>query len=114
MFDLFNRKLAIDGRPIDLSRSELAVLTLLASQPGMVATTERLLVELGLVGSENSRQALRSRVFRLRRKIEREALRPEILLSDAGVGYRLAASMDGLPYRGTDPPSGEESLGHCL
>jgi len=108
VFDLFNRRLAIEGRPIALSRSELAVLTLLASQAGAVATYERLLAELELVGAENGRQALRSCVFRLRRKIEREALRPEILLSEAGVGYRLAASIDGLPYRGPDPPSGEE------
>jgi len=111
VFDLFHRKLAIDGRPIALARSELAVLTLLASQAGTVVIYDRLLAELGLVGAENSRQALRTCVLQLRRKIEREKSRPEILLSEVGFGYRLAASMEGQPYRGTDPPQGEENWG---
>ena len=86
-------------------------MTLLASQAGTVVIYDRLLAELGLIGAENSRQALRTCVLHLRRKIERES-RPEILLSEAGFGYRLAASMDGLPYRETDPPQGEENWGY--
>jgi len=84
---------------------------LLASQAGTVVTYDRLFSELGLVDSWKSRQALRSCVFGLRRKIERGSARPEILMAEAGVGYRLAASMDGLPYRATDPPSGKENWG---
>ena len=110
-FGLFKGTLAIDGLPIDLSSSERTVLMLLASQTGTVATYDRLFSELGLVDSWKSRQALRSCVFGLRRKIERDSARPEILMAEVGVGYRLAASMDGLPYRATDPPSGKENWG---
>lgn len=91
-FDLLERRLAMDGRPVELTPSELAVLLLLASEPGSVAEHKRLLAELGLTVSENGRQALRSCVFRLRRKIERDPLHPEILLAEARVGYRLAVS----------------------
>lgn len=101
-FDLFNRRLAIDGRPVALGPSELAILSLLAGQPGVVVEHKRLLAELGLDGSENSRRTLRSCVFRLRRKIERDSIRPEILLAEAGVGYRLAASSEEPPHRARD------------
>ena len=108
VFDLFNRRLAVDGRAIALAPSELTVLTLLAGQAGTVVTFDRLLTELGLLPSEGSRQALRSCIFRLRRKIERDPLHPEILLAEAGIGYRLAPSADQRPSRDTDQPSADE------
>jgi two-component system, OmpR family, KDP operon response regulator KdpE len=112
-FDLFNRKLAIDGQPVILTPSELAVLLLLAGQPGLVAEHERLLAALGLDGSQNSRRALRSCVFRLRRKIERDSFHPEILLAEAGVGYRLAAPIEALQHRARDSlPFDYERNGH--
>jgi two-component system, OmpR family, KDP operon response regulator KdpE len=89
-FDLFNRRLTIDVRPVALSPSELTILSVLAARPGVVVEYKWILTELGLDGSERSRGTLRSHVFRLRRKIERDPLHPEILLAEAGVGYRLA------------------------
>jgi two-component system, OmpR family, KDP operon response regulator KdpE len=112
-FDLFNRGLTIDGQSVRLAQSELAILSFLASQPGVVAEHKRLLAELGLDGSESSRRILRSRIFRLRRKIERDWLHPEILLADVGVGYRLAASGEGLAHRARDSlPSNHERKGY--
>ena len=93
-FDLFKRKLAIEGRPIALAPSELTVLTVLASRAGMIATYDQLLAELGLVCSRSMRHALHSCIYSLRRKIERDPLYPEILLTEAGVGYQLAPSVD--------------------
>jgi two-component system, OmpR family, KDP operon response regulator KdpE len=108
-FDLFNRSLVIDGRRIRLGQSELTILLLLAGQPGVVAGHDRLLAELGLDGSQSSRRILRSCVFRLRRKIERDLLHPEILLAEAGVGYRLAISSEEPPHRARDSlPTDEE------
>jgi two-component system, OmpR family, KDP operon response regulator KdpE len=101
-FDLFNRRLAIDSRPVRLGHSELAILSLLAGQPGVVAEHKRLLAELGLDGSENGRRTLRSCIFRLRRKIERDSVHPEILLAEPGVGYRVATSSDGPSHRARD------------
>jgi two-component system, OmpR family, KDP operon response regulator KdpE len=109
VFDLFDLKLAIDGRPISLGPSELAILSLLASQPGVVTDHKRLLAVLGLDPSERSRRTLRSCIFRLRRKIERDSLHPEIVLAEAGVGYRLAISSEEPPHRARDSlPTDEE------
>ena len=101
-FDLFEGALTIDGRPVALAPSEVAILSILASQPGAVAGHNRLLAELGLSGSERTRHALRSCVFRLRRKIERDSLHPEILLAEAGVGYRLASPTEEPTHRARD------------
>lgn len=108
-FDLFDRGLAIDGRPVALSPSELAILSLLAARPGAVVEYKWILAELGLDGSERSRGTLRTHVLRLRRKIERDSVCPEILLAEAGVGYRLVASSEEPPHRTRDSlPPGEE------
>jgi DNA-binding response OmpR family regulator len=92
VFDLFHRKLVIEGRAIPLDAPELAVLLLLSSLPGGVIEHDRLLTELRLGVKGSSRVALRSCVSRLRRKIERDPLHPEMLLTVGGVGYRLVAS----------------------
>jgi two-component system, OmpR family, KDP operon response regulator KdpE len=101
-FDLFNRRLTIDGRPVALSPSGLAILLLLAAQPGAVVEYKSILAELGLDCSDRSRGTLRSHVLRLRRKIERDSLHPEILLAEAGVGYRLALSSEERLHRARD------------
>jgi DNA-binding response OmpR family regulator len=62
-FNLLERAVTIDGRPVALGPSEVAILTLLASQPGVVAEHKQLLAELGFSDSEGSRRALRSCVL---------------------------------------------------
>jgi two-component system, OmpR family, KDP operon response regulator KdpE len=93
-FDLFDGALAIDGQPVALGPSEVAILSFLASQPGVVAEHKQLLAVLGFGGSVGYRRALRSCVLRLRRKIERDSNHPEVLLAEAGVGYRLAPTQE--------------------
>ena len=53
-------------------------------------TCTRILAELGRADSASGRQALRSSILRLRRRIERDPRRPNLLLTEPGVGYRLA------------------------
>jgi two-component system KDP operon response regulator KdpE len=101
-FDLFERALTINGRPVALAPSEVVLLSLLAARPGVVVGYDLLLAELAADGSERTRHALHSCVFRLRRKIERDSLHPEILLADAGVGYRLAPPTEEPPHRARD------------
>jgi len=95
VIDLFDRKVAMGGEPIALAPSELGVLTILASSAGHVATFGRILAGLGRPNSTSGRRALRASVFRLRRRIERDPRRPDLLLTEAGVGYRLAAEAEG-------------------
>ena len=103
VIDLFDRNVALQGQRIALAPSEMNILTLLAARPGHVATYSRMLAGLGRADSTSGRQALRMFVFRLRRRIERDPRRPDLLVAEPGVGYRLAdESEDEL---GLDPPT---------
>jgi two-component system KDP operon response regulator KdpE len=99
VIDLFDRTVALDGETIALAPSELSVLTVLASRPGRVTAFGDILAGVGRPGSASGRQALRTTVFRIRRKIERDPEHPVLLLTEAGVGYRLApGSVDDLNF----------------
>jgi two-component system, OmpR family, KDP operon response regulator KdpE len=102
--DLFDRTVALDGESIALAPSELNVLTHLARKPGVVATFGDILAGVGRAGSPSGRQALRMSVFRLRRRIERDPKHPVLLLTEVGIGYRLAPeSVDRLNFHGRAP-----------
>jgi two-component system KDP operon response regulator KdpE len=88
--DLFDRTVALDGELIALAPSDLNVLMHLASKPGLLATFGDILAGVGRAGSASGRQALRMSVFRLRRRIERDPMHPVLLLTEVGIGYRLA------------------------
>ena len=88
--DLFERTVALNGELIALASSELSILMLLASQPGKVTAFGDILAGLGRADSASGRQALHTSVFRLRRRIEPDPRRPDLLLTEARVGYRLA------------------------
>jgi two-component system KDP operon response regulator KdpE len=94
VIDLFDRRVALEGERIALARSEMSVLTLLASRAGHVATFGGILAALGRADSASGRRALLASVFRLRRRIERDPRRPDLLLTEAGVGYRLASETE--------------------
>jgi DNA-binding response OmpR family regulator len=92
VLDLFDRKVSFDGQPIALSRAQMKVLMLLASRPGMPFSYDRILSTLGFTDSSTGRCVLHAVVLRLRRRIEQNPRHPEVLLAEAGFGYRLAAS----------------------
>jgi two-component system KDP operon response regulator KdpE len=89
--DLFERRVSRDGRPLALTPSEIDVLAFLAREAGRAARFVEILEALGRDDSPRDRQALRAFVSGLRRKIERDAGRPELLLSEPRIGYRLVA-----------------------
>lgn len=91
--DLFERTVALNGEPIGLTPSELNVLMLLAGMPGLVATFGDLLEGVGRANSAIGRRALGTCIFRLRRRIERDPSHPDLLLTEARVGYRLAPEL---------------------
>jgi two-component system KDP operon response regulator KdpE len=104
VIDLLERKVALNGESIALAPSELSVLTVLASRPGRVTTFGDFLAGVGHPGLASGRQALRMSVFRLRRRIERDPKHPVLLLTEAGVGYRLAPeSVDHLNFEARTP-----------
>ena len=92
VIDLFDREVIRAGEPLALSPTELEILTLLARNAGSVMTLRQILAGLGRADSPAAREALRTFILRLRRRIERDPRRPDLLLTEFGVGYRLAAA----------------------
>lgn len=93
--DLARRAVTLDGERIVLSRKEYRLLALLARHAGNVVTHEHLLREVWGPGHEEDAHYLRILVRKVRQKIEREPMRPRILLTELGVGYRLVQELDG-------------------
>jgi len=108
--DLFDRTVALDGELIALAPSELNVLMYSAKRPGRVTTFGDILARVGRAGSASSRQALPMSVFCLRRRIERDPKHPVLLLTEAGIGYRLdPESVDPLNFEARTPQQGNRA-----
>ena len=80
------------GRRIVLSPIEFRLLACLASAPGKVLTHQTLMSRVWGAEYVDSRHYLRVYVRYLREKLEDDPNRPQLILSEWGVGYRLHAS----------------------
>ena len=89
--DLFQRAVSRDGRAVHLTPKEFAVLAELAKQPGRVLSHEHLLRTAWGPAQQNQTEYLRVAIRSLRQKLERAPARPELIINEPGVGYRLAA-----------------------
>jgi len=90
--DLFQRTVSRDGRQIHLTPKEFAVLAELAKHPGRVLSHEHLLRSVWGPAQEHQTEYLRVAVRALRQKLERNPARPELILNEPAVGYRLAVA----------------------
>jgi two-component system, OmpR family, KDP operon response regulator KdpE len=87
--DIQNRRVLSGDREGKLTPPEYGILRFLVSHAGKIVTNPQILQEVwGPTACEES-QYLRVYVGSLRRKIEREPSRPEILVTEPGVGYRI-------------------------
>jgi len=89
--DLARRLVSVGGREVHLTPIEYRLLATLIRHAGKVLTHQHLLREVW--GPNHTEQAHYLRVFtaQLRRKIEADPARPRYILTEPGVGYRLAA-----------------------
>ena len=82
-------EVTIDGEVVHLTPIELKLLVELARSPGRVLTHRHLLREVWGPEAVEQSQYLRVHVAALWRKIERDPARPQWLITEAGIGYRL-------------------------
>lgn len=80
----------LDGRVLDLTPREFALLAALVGAGGRVLTHRTLLVDLWGIAHANDVEYLRVAIRALRRKIEAEPSRPSLILNEPGIGYRVA------------------------
>jgi len=88
--DLVRRIVRLGDNEVRLSPKEYELLRLLVQHAGKVLTHRFLLQELW--DEPTDTQYLRVYVRQLRRKIEADPERPQYLLTETGIGYRLRAS----------------------
>jgi two-component system KDP operon response regulator KdpE len=88
--DLVRRHVRVRGEQVRLSPKEYEILKLLVSHAGKVLTHRHILRSVWGPAQENDVQYLRVFVRQLRQKLEADAARPTHILTEPGVGYRLA------------------------
>ena len=89
--DLLRRQVLVGDKEVHLTPIEYKLLTMLVRHAGKVVTHQQLLREVW--GPAHTDQAHYARVYmaHLRHKLEAQPARPRYLLTEPGVGYRLAS-----------------------
>ena len=90
--DLSHRTVSVGGHSVELSPTEYEILFSLIAHAGSVVTFDQLRREIGGSNSPLEVQQLRTSAAQLRRKIEEDVVHPRYVLSEPGVGYRLAVT----------------------
>ncbi len=89
--DFTQRRVTVKGQDVHLTPIEYRLLTTLIRHAGKVLTHGQLLKEVWGKPYSDQPHYLHVYMAQLRRKIERDPARPRHLLTEPGVGYRLAA-----------------------
>jgi two-component system sensor histidine kinase KdpD len=90
--DLYRRSVFRDGEEVHLTPKEYAVLAELAKHAGRVLSHAHLLRAVWGPAQQNHVDYLRVAVRSLRQKLERDPARPQLIINQPAVGYRLATS----------------------
>jgi two-component system KDP operon response regulator KdpE len=89
--DFRDRLVERDGQPIHLTPTEWGLLRVLVLHAGRLLGHAQIFREVW-PGSPGDAQAyLRVHISNLRRKLERDPVRPRLITTEAGVGYRFRA-----------------------
>lgn len=87
--DLVKRQVVRNDEEVHLTPIEYKLLVLLAKNAGRVLTHRAILVEVWGPSYASQTHYVRVHMAELRKKIEQDAARPVLLLTEPGVGYRL-------------------------
>lgn len=92
MIDVDIRRVCVAGREVRLTPKEFKLLTFLARYPNRVVTREAIVAAIWGTRNASRPTQLWALVRKLRRKIEPDPSRPQILVSEPWVGYRIVAT----------------------
>jgi two-component system response regulator RegX3 len=87
--DLVRHRVRVDGLEVEVTPSELSILTLLASQPDRVFSRREIMQYLWSSTYVGDERACDTHVANLRTKIERDPSQPERLVTVRAAGYKL-------------------------
>jgi two-component system KDP operon response regulator KdpE len=89
LIDLADRRVTRAGQEIHLTPIEFDLVRVLAQHRGRLVTHRQLLREVWGPEYGNETHYLRVHVAHIRAKLERDASRPQYVITEPGVGYRL-------------------------
>ena len=90
--DLAGRTVTVKGQEVKMTPTEYSLLRLLVRNAGKVVTHRQILKEVWGPNYAEQTHYLRVYMAHLREKIEADPSRPELLVTEPGVGYRLLAT----------------------
>ena len=92
--DLAAHRVQLAGQPVHLTPTEFKLLARLVRQAGQVVTHRQLLADVWGAEFTEHTHYLRLYMAQLRAKLEAEPAEPQRLLTEPGIGYRLAEPAD--------------------
>ena len=92
--DVSRRRVTRDGEETRLTPKEFDLLAFLSRHAGKVVTHKHILHAVWGPAHEHDTQYLRVYVGQLRQKIEQNPSEPSVVLTEPGIGYRLAEPRD--------------------
>ena len=92
IIDQANTSVLLNQQPVHLTPIELKLLLVLVQKPGKVFTHRQLLSAVWGAEYVDDTHYLRIHMGRLRARLEKNTAAPRYILTEAGIGYRLAAS----------------------
>jgi two-component system, OmpR family, response regulator MtrA len=91
--DLARHEVSVDGRPVDCTPAEFAILAAMAGQPDRVFTRGQLLEHTSGLERDSTDRTIDVHVMNLRRKVEPDPRHPAHLLTVYGIGYKLTGGV---------------------
>lgn len=90
LIDFDKRIISLNGKIIHLTQIEYKIITLLSENLGKVLTYDYIIKNVWGPYANNDNQILRVNMANIRRKLEENPAEPEYILTEVGVGYRMA------------------------
>ena len=92
IIDTINSSVLLNKQPVHLTPIEFKLLFILAKKPGKVFTHRQLLSDVWGAEFVDDTHYLRIHMGRLRARLEKNSAAPRYILTEVGIGYRLAAA----------------------
>lgn len=88
--DFEKHLVTVDDVPVHLTQNEFKIVELLARQPGKVLTYDYLMEHIWGPYLPQNNRILRVNMAHIRRKLEKSPAEPRYILTEMGIGYRMA------------------------
>jgi two-component system, OmpR family, KDP operon response regulator KdpE len=89
LIDFDKHLVTVNGNEVHLTQIEYKLVSLLAQNPGKVLTYDSIITKIWGPYAERDNKILRVNMANIRRKLEKNPVEPEYILTEIGVGYRM-------------------------